>query len=120
MSPKRTQRALLPTRTAQRRANLPNSNLRGVTVGARPGAGDHRGPATGSNQPGPPLPPSGERAQGPATPPQPRIPDVIGHAPGETVKEGGKRKRDGNASLPGDSRVSRRIRLLALLILKKN
>eukprot|EP00962_Isochrysis_galbana_P000012 scaffold3_cov108-Isochrysis_galbana.AAC.9 len=39
-----------PTRTAQRRANLPKPNPCGVTVGARPGAGD-RGPTLG-----PPLP----------------------------------------------------------------
>eukprot|EP00962_Isochrysis_galbana_P062086 scaffold51099_cov337-Isochrysis_galbana.AAC.1 len=50
-------------------------------------------------------------AHGRATPhnvPQPRIPDLIGHAPGETVKGG--REKGGNASPPGDSRVSRRIR----------
>eukprot|EP00962_Isochrysis_galbana_P008767 scaffold2441_cov121-Isochrysis_galbana.AAC.9 len=52
-----------------------------------------------------------------ASPPQPCIPEMIGRAPGETVKGGGE--RGGNASLPGDSRVSRRIRPLALLILKK-
>eukprot|EP00962_Isochrysis_galbana_P050128 scaffold21571_cov120-Isochrysis_galbana.AAC.5 len=43
---------------------------------------------------------------------------MIGRAPGVTVKGGGG--KGGNASLPGDSRVSRRIRPLALLILKKN
>eukprot|EP00962_Isochrysis_galbana_P018957 scaffold5502_cov115-Isochrysis_galbana.AAC.9 len=48
-------------------------------------------------------------------PPQPLIPDMIGHAPGETIKGG--RERGGNASPPGDSRVSRRIRPLALPIL---
>eukprot|EP00962_Isochrysis_galbana_P018684 scaffold5386_cov98-Isochrysis_galbana.AAC.4 len=37
---------------------------------------------------------------------------MIGRAPGETVKGGGG--KGGNASLPGDSRVSRRIRPLAL------
>eukprot|EP00962_Isochrysis_galbana_P013662 scaffold3872_cov123-Isochrysis_galbana.AAC.5 len=54
-------------------------------------------------------------------PPQPRIPDMIGHAPGETVTVKGKgaREKGGNASLPGDSRVSRRIRPLAILILFK-
>eukprot|EP00962_Isochrysis_galbana_P047120 scaffold19168_cov107-Isochrysis_galbana.AAC.6 len=44
----RTQRSLLPTRTAQRTANLPNSNPSGVRVGTRPGAGD-RGPALTSS-----------------------------------------------------------------------
>eukprot|EP00962_Isochrysis_galbana_P029841 scaffold9610_cov110-Isochrysis_galbana.AAC.4 len=42
---------------------------------------------------------------------------MIGHAPGETVKVKGGREKGGNASLPGDNRVSRRIRPLALLIL---
>eukprot|EP00962_Isochrysis_galbana_P020168 scaffold5890_cov110-Isochrysis_galbana.AAC.8 len=40
---------------------------------------------------------------------------MIGHAPEETVK--GRREKRGNASPPGDSTVSRRIRPLALLIL---
>eukprot|EP00962_Isochrysis_galbana_P011717 scaffold3300_cov97-Isochrysis_galbana.AAC.5 len=40
---------------------------------------------------------------------------MIGRAPGEMVKGGGE--RGGNASLPGESKVSRRIRPLALLIL---
>eukprot|EP00962_Isochrysis_galbana_P057903 scaffold30508_cov119-Isochrysis_galbana.AAC.1 len=40
---------------------------------------------------------------------------MIGHAPGETVKGG--REKGGNASPPGDSRMSRRIHPLALLIL---
>eukprot|EP00962_Isochrysis_galbana_P041120 scaffold15016_cov107-Isochrysis_galbana.AAC.1 len=39
---------------------------------------------------------------------------MIGRAPGGTVKGGGE--KGGKASLPGDSRVSRRIRPLALLI----
>eukprot|EP00962_Isochrysis_galbana_P018868 scaffold5475_cov127-Isochrysis_galbana.AAC.2 len=42
---------------------------------------------------------------------------MIGRAPGEMVRGGGG--KGGNASLPGDSRVSRRIRPLALLIFKK-
>eukprot|EP00962_Isochrysis_galbana_P024460 scaffold7504_cov121-Isochrysis_galbana.AAC.3 len=55
------------------------------------------------------------RAQPPTTttPPQPCKPDMIGRAPGGTVKGGGE--KGGNASMPGDSRVSRRIRPLALL-----
>eukprot|EP00962_Isochrysis_galbana_P044404 scaffold17217_cov134-Isochrysis_galbana.AAC.6 len=40
-----------------------------------------------------------------------------GRAPGGKVKGGGG--KGGNASLPGDSRVSRRVRPLALLIFKK-
>eukprot|EP00962_Isochrysis_galbana_P053298 scaffold24739_cov97-Isochrysis_galbana.AAC.2 len=39
-----------------------------------------------------------------------------GRAPGGKVK--GRGERGGNASLPGDSRVSRRVRPLALLIFK--
>eukprot|EP00962_Isochrysis_galbana_P036479 scaffold12623_cov174-Isochrysis_galbana.AAC.1 len=42
---------------------------------------------------------------------------MIGRAPGGKIKGGGE--KGGNASLPGDSRVSRRIRPLALLIFKK-
>eukprot|EP00962_Isochrysis_galbana_P032662 scaffold10785_cov114-Isochrysis_galbana.AAC.8 len=54
----------------------------------------------------------------PSHPPQPcmYVPEMIGRAPGEMVKGGGG-GRGGNASLPGDSKVSRRIRPLALLIL---
>eukprot|EP00962_Isochrysis_galbana_P003771 scaffold1054_cov116-Isochrysis_galbana.AAC.23 len=44
----------------------------------------------------------------PTATPQPCIPEMIGRAPGEMIKGGGG--KGGNASLPGDNRVSRRIR----------
>eukprot|EP00962_Isochrysis_galbana_P009034 scaffold2507_cov122-Isochrysis_galbana.AAC.25 len=54
-----------------------------------------------------------------AHPPQPCTPEIIGRAPGEKVKGGGG--KGGDASPPEDSRVSCRIRPLALahLILKQ-
>eukprot|EP00962_Isochrysis_galbana_P042844 scaffold16102_cov157-Isochrysis_galbana.AAC.2 len=55
--------------------------------------GDHS-----SNQLGRPLPLSTR----PSHPPQPRTPEIIGHAPGGKVKGGGE--RGGDASLPEDSR----------------
>eukprot|EP00962_Isochrysis_galbana_P024032 scaffold7341_cov129-Isochrysis_galbana.AAC.2 len=45
-------------------------------------------------------------------PPQPCIPEMKGRAPGGKVKGGGD--KGGNASLPGDSRVSRRADACAL------